>query len=242
MNNIFDISGKNILITGGSSGLGRELSIHCSKLGANVFITGRNIERLKETSQQSENKIKYVEADLSKELDIQNLVTNSPSLDGVIFCAGIVEYYPVKMLNSKKIQTIFEVNFNSQVILTQQLLKQKKINKKSSLVYISSIASKIGIPGTSMYASSKAALNGFVKVLASELSSQNIRANSVCPGIIITPMGSEAISMSDNLDKDYPLGLGEPKDILGPCIFLLSDSSKWITGTELILDGGLTIK
>jgi NAD(P)-dependent dehydrogenase (short-subunit alcohol dehydrogenase family) len=242
MNNIFDISNRTILITGGSSGLGKELAIYCSKIGANVIITGRNIDRLKQVSKESKDKITYISADLCEELEIQKLVTNIPNLDGVLFCAGIVEYNPIKMLSSKKIQNIFSINFNSQVLLTQQLLKQKKINKKSSLVYISSIASKIGVQGTSMYASSKAALNGFVKVLASELSSQEIRANSVCPGIIMTPMGSEALDMSNDIAKDYPLGLGEPKDILGPCIFLLSDSSKWITGIELIMDGGLTIK
>lgn len=242
MNNIFDIANKSILITGGSSGLGRELAIHCSKIGANVIITGRDINRLKEVREKSEGKINYISANLCDELEIQKLVENIPNLDGVIFCAGIVEYSLVKMLNSKKIKNVFDINFNSQVLLTQQLLKQKKLNKKTSLVYISSIASKIGIPGTSIYAASKAALNGFVKVLASELSIQEIRANSICPGIIITPMGTEAIDLSDDLAKDYPLGLGDPKDILGPCIFLLSDSSKWITGIELVLDGGLTIK
>jgi NAD(P)-dependent dehydrogenase (short-subunit alcohol dehydrogenase family) len=133
------------------------------------------------------------------------------------------------------------INFNSQVLLTQQLIKQKKLNRNSSLIYISSIASKIGVAGTAIYAASKSALNAFVRVTATELSTQNIRVNSICPGIILTPMGEKAQSMSENVSKDYPLGLGTPKDIVGPCIFLLTEASRWVTGTEMILDGGLTL-
>ena len=92
-----------------------------------------------------------------------------------------------------------------------------------------------------MYAASKSALNAFVKVTATELSHQNIRVNSICPGIILTPMGEKAQSMNENVNKDYPLGLGTPKDIVGPCVFLLSEAGRWVTGTEMILDGGLTL-
>jgi NAD(P)-dependent dehydrogenase (short-subunit alcohol dehydrogenase family) len=239
---IFDIKNKVILITGASSGIGKELAIQCSKLGAKVIITGRNEERLKETISNSTNiEASYV-VDLLSEDNIVNLVQQFPQLDGVIFCAGVVEYSAIKSINYKRINNIMSINFDSQVLLTQQLIKNKKLNHSSSLIYISSIASKIGVIGTAMYASSKSALNAFVRVAASELSSQNIRVNSICPGIILTPMGENAQSMNNNIEKDYPLGLGTTKDIIGPCVFLLSEAGRWITGTEMILDGGLTLK
>jgi NAD(P)-dependent dehydrogenase (short-subunit alcohol dehydrogenase family) len=241
MSNLFNIEGKTILVTGASSGIGKEIAIQCSKEGATTIITGRDITRLELTNQMLVNS-KYMTCDMNEENDIIQLVQSLPELDGVVFCAGIVEYSPVKLINSKKINNIFSTNFNSQVLLTQQLLKLKKLKTSSSLVYISSIASKIGVPGTALYASTKAALNAFVKVTASELSNQKIRVNSICPGIIATPMGEKATSMTNSIENDYPLGLGEPVDVAGSSIFLLSDASKWITGTELILDGGLTLK
>ncbi len=242
MTDLFNIEGKTILITGASSGLGKEIAIRCSEKGASLIITGRDKSKLEDTYHQLKGNNQYQICDLSEENNIIELVKELPPLDGVIFCAGVIEYNPVKFVNSSKIKNTFSVNFDSQVILTQQIIKQKKLKQQSSLVYISSIASKIGVPGTALYAASKASLNAFVKVTASELAGQKIRANSICPGIIVTPMGEHAQDMSSDLEKDYPLGLGNPIDIVGPCIFFLSDASKWITGSELIIDGGLTLK
>jgi NAD(P)-dependent dehydrogenase (short-subunit alcohol dehydrogenase family) len=241
MINPFDITGKTILITGASSGIGKEIAIQCSNMGANIIAVGRNTSRLLELT-SNQNGISTYQCDLSDDVSVSKLVDTIPNLDGVVFCAGIVEYLPIKFATKTKIQKIFSVNFDSQVILTQQLLKHKKLNNNSSLIYISSIASKLGVIGTSMYASSKAALNAFMKVTASEVAWKHIRANSICPGVVITPMGETAKSMSSELENDYPLGLGSVSDISGPCIFLLSDASKWITGTEFIIDGGLTLK
>jgi NAD(P)-dependent dehydrogenase (short-subunit alcohol dehydrogenase family) len=245
MDNLFDIEYKNILVTGASSGIGKEIAIKLNALGANVIITGRNEDRLNETRDSMVYHlgipVETYACDLSKEDEIKKMVTELPQLDGVVFCAGVVEYYPIRFINAEKINNIFSVNLNSQILLTQQLVKNKKLKPNGSLVYISSIASKIGVAGTALYAASKAGLNGFVKVTASELANQKIRANSICPGIIQTPMTEKAQNVNNNLAKDYPLGLGETIDVVGPCIFLLSDASKWITGTELILDGGLTL-
>jgi len=237
------IKGKTILITGASSGIGREIAIQCHNNGAHVIITGRDLDRLKETSNKILNGhyLSYC-YDLSIEENIVELVDKLPKVDGVVFCAGLVEYLPIKFINKNKIQNTFSLNFDSQVILTQQLIKHKKLNVNSSLVYISSISSKLGVGGTAMYAASKAALNAFMKVTASELANQKIRANSVCPGIITTPMGQKAQNMTQDISKDYPLGLGQPVDVAESCLFFLSDASKWITGSELIIDGGLTLK
>jgi len=241
MNNLFNIEGKTILVTGASSGIGKEIAIQCANERANVIITGRDSNRLLETSNQMSFNNKQIVCDLNNEDNITQLIQSLPELDGVVFCAGAVEFSPVRLINLKKINNLFSINFNSQVILTQQLLKYKKIKPNSSLVYISSISSKVGVVGTAIYASTKAALNAFVRVTASELSNQKIRVNSICPGTVITPMGEKAVSMSEGIENIYPLGLGKPIDVAGPSIFLLSDASKWITGTELILDGGLTL-
>jgi len=238
---------KRILVTGASSGIGREIAIQTSKAGADVFITGRNSERLEETKNSIQGNCESFVCDLTDSTSLNDFIKQLPELDGIVFCAGVVEYIPVKFINESKLNYVFSINFNSQVLLTQSLLKNKKINKKGSLVYISSISSKIGVMGTALYASSKAALNAFSKVLASELATQEIRSNTICPGIVKTPMIDMANSLlsEDSILKvadDYPLGLGLADDVAGTTIFLLSDSSRWITGTELILDGGLTIK
>ncbi len=242
MTDLFSIHEKYILITGASSGIGREIAIRCSQGGSRIIITGRDQSKLEETLSLMSGAHSLLACDLSVEQNILDLVKQLPELDGVVFCAGVIEYNPVRFVNGHKIRNTFAVNFDSQVLLTQQLIKQKKLKSGSSLVYVSSIASLLGVAGTAMYAASKAALNAFVRVTASELAPQKIRANSICPGIVATPMGEHAQDMSEDLAKDYPLGLGQPVDVAAPCIFFLSDASKWITGSELVMDGGLTLK
>ena len=247
MNNLFDLSGKTILITGASSGIGRQIAISAAEHGAAIVITGRNEARLTETQQMANGNGTILIADLTNDSNITDLVKQLPELDGVVFCAGVAEYIPLRFINAEKIRNIFSVNFDSQVILTQQLIKSKKIKKSGSLVYISSISSKIGVPATALYAASKAAINSFVKIVASEVAGMKIRVNSICPGLIKTQMLENAKEvMTDEMlhdnEKEYLLGIGTPIDVAGPTLFLLSDASKWITGTEMIVDGGLTVK
>jgi NAD(P)-dependent dehydrogenase (short-subunit alcohol dehydrogenase family) len=242
-----NLEGKTILVTGASSGIGRAIAILLSSYGADVIVTGRNKENLSETLGKLTTSGSFaVEADLTAEMDVANLVGSIQHVDGVVFCAGIVEYLPVKFLTREKIDKTFNLNFVSQVLLTQALLKQKKVNNNSSLIYISSIAGKLGVAGTAMYASSKAALSGFVRVLAVELAGRKIRVNALSPGIVRTPMtsNSELAFTKEDLDNDekkYPLGYGDVKDVANYAAFLLSDVSPWITGTDLILDGGFTL-
>lgn len=239
---------KNILVTGASSGIGRQIAIMASELGATVTVLGRNIERLNETiSLLTGTGHKMFSVDLSVSSDIDQLIIESLPYDGVVFNAGIVEYLPVKFLNENKISSVFATNFDSNVILSQKLIKKKLLNKKGSLVFVSSISSKLGVPGTAMYAASKAALSSFSKVLASELAPQGIRSNSVCPGIIRTAMteqASDVVSQEElkKAESEYPLGYGEPSDVGGLIMYLLSDMSKWMTGSDLIIDGGFTLK
>ena len=247
MNNIFSLENKTVLITGASSGIGRQIAITASEMGAIVIITGRDSKKLDESKSLIPGKAICITADLAKEADIIKLVNELPKLNGVVFCAGVVDYSPVKFINEQKITEVFSVNFNGQALLTKHLLKNRKIEKAASLVYISSVSSKLGVAATALYAASKAALNAFAKVTASECAGQQIRSNSISPGIVITPMSGKAVeavsaeSMA-SAAAEYPLGYGSPADVAGLVIYLLSDSSRWMTGSEIVMDGGLTLK
>jgi len=240
------LSGKHILVTGASSGMGRVFSRMIAAEGAMVSILARNEERLQQTLSSLQGQYhEYYVCDLTDESQMQSAIARLKPVDGVVFCAGINEYVPLKFIKQKKIDEIFQTNYFSQLILTQMLVKKKLINKGSSLVYISSLSAVIGIPGTLLYASSKAAINSAVKVIASELASQGIRANSICPGIVKTEMLSNT-----NIDEveftkqeaEYPLGFGSPEDVGNAVLFHLSDASKWLTGNNMILDGGFSLK
>lgn len=247
MSNIFSLKDKTILVTGASSGIGRQVAITASAMGASVIITGRDMSKLEETKQMVAEECKSIAANLVEDKDLTSLVSELPKLHGVVFCAGVIDYTPVKFVNAEKIASIFSINFNSQVLLTQQLLKHKKIEKAGSLVYVSSISSRLGVAATSLYAASKAALSAFAKVTATELSGQKIRSNSICPGIVVTPMTNQALEASSAEEiaraaSDYPLGYGSPEDVAGLVIYLLSDASKWMTGSDIVMDGGFTLK
>jgi NAD(P)-dependent dehydrogenase (short-subunit alcohol dehydrogenase family) len=240
------LSGKHILVTGASSGMGRVFSRMIAAEGGMVSILARNEERLKQTlsSLRGEGHEHFV-CDLTDESQIQDAIAILKPVDGVVFCAGINDYIPVKFIKQEKINKIFQTNYFSQLILTQMLVKKKLINKGGSLVYISSLSSMMGVPGTLLYASSKAAINSAVKVIASELAPQGIRANSICPGIVKTEMLSDTNIEEEAFTKqeaEYPLGLGSPEDVGNVVLFYLSNASRWLTGNNMVLDGGFSLK
>ena len=240
------LSGKHILVTGASSGMGRVFSRMIAAEGAMVSILARNEERLRQTlsSLRGEGHEHFV-CDLADESQIQDTIAILRPVDGVVFCAGINEYIPVKFIKQEKINKIFQTNYFSQLILTQMLVKKKLINKGGSLVYISSLSAMMGVSGTLLYASSKAAINSAVKVIASELAPQGIRANSICPGIVKTEMLSDTNIDEEAFTKqeaEYPLGLGSPEDVGNVVLFYLSDASRWLTGNNMVLDGGFSLK
>lgn len=238
--------GKAILVTGASSGIGLGIVKVLASKNATLILTARNEDRLKNTILELEgNNHSYIVADIVNNEQVNELVKKLPKLDGIVFCAGYNEYIPIKFIKKEKADKIFELNYFSSVYLLQKLLKNKLLNKGSSLVFISSISSIMGVPATALYAASKAAVNSTVKVIASELAPQKIRANAICPGIVITPMLQQ-----DNIDmlqlmeqeKQYPLGFGNPEDVANAVSFYLSDESRWLTGNIMNLDGGLTLQ
>lgn len=248
--NPYSLEGKTILITGASSGIGRITAIECSKMGATVIITGRNKERLNETFEKIENKSKQhiqLQFDLSKTEDIELLVAQIPIIDGCVNNAGITSMHPVAFFSKEIIENMFSVNAFAPMLLTKQLIKRKKINKNSSIVFTSSAEGVFGVTlGNGLYGATKSAINSYMQSAALELARKGIRCNSVNPSMVKTNMAtSEGAFSKEQLNEDvkrYPLGrYGEPKDIALAIIYLLSDASSWVTGTALKIDGGRTL-
>ena len=247
MNNPFSLKGKTILVTGASSGIGRSIAIECSKMEASVLITARNEERLKETLHDcSPGNHKFFSAELRNDEQIELLVSSLPVLDGIILNAGIVRTLPVSFINRESVDEIFNVNLNSSILLIQKLLKQKKIQKGGSICFISSVASNYVNIGNSLYSATKGAVNSFTKALALELAPRNIRVNAILPGFIETGILEKSSIADDQIEehkKKYPLGrYGTPNDVAHLTIYLMSDTSSWMTGSLLTLDGGYSIK
>ena len=248
MHNPFSLENKTILITGASSGIGRAAAVECSKMGARVIVTARNEERLKETLNLLEGEgHTMVICDLSDNDAIINMVDNLPEIQGLVSNAGYTKLLPLQFVNEVELSSIFQVNTFAPIMLLQRLLKKKKLKAGASVVYTSSIAG-LGfcVNGNNMYSASKGAICAFVKNAALELAKKRIRVNSVCPSMVQTAIVNDGSvteeQLKENLAK-YPLGrAGEPEDIAYAMIYLLSDASSFVTGLNLLIDGGATIE
>jgi NAD(P)-dependent dehydrogenase (short-subunit alcohol dehydrogenase family) len=246
-NNPFSLQNKTILITGASSGIGKAVAIACSKMGAILIITGRNSERLKETYNELEgNNHSMVQADLTIQADLQGVISCIEKIDGVVHSAGIARHMLFNYLKEEQLNEMMDINFKIPTLLTQQLLKQKKISNESSIVFINSISGIISsYIGGSIYSASKGALNGLIKGLALEFAPKKIRFNGVMPAMVETHLIDETDITEEQLKLDkqkYPLKrYGKPEEVAYAVIYLLSDASAWTTGTNILLDGGRTI-
>lgn len=240
----FHLNGKTILVTGASSGIGRQVAISAAKMGAKIILSGRNENELKETCDKlPKNDHTIILADLLVQSDRENLAKEMPAADGIVHCAGIVKPFPVKFIDQAKLDETLNINYEAPVLMMAAILKQKKINRNASLVFLSSISGQHPHKGGTMYAGSKAAIEAFVKVLALELYPQGIRANCISPAMVKTPMYDKAANEMSHEEMEkhvgkYPLGAGLPEDVANSVIFLLSPASRWVTGINLILDGG----
>ena len=247
MYNPYSLENKAILVTGASSGIGRETAIQCSKLGAKVIITARNEERLRETQLQLVGEgHKMIIAELTNQEDVEQLVGEIQNLQGLVLCAGKGITSPFPFSTRDKYDEIFRVNFFAPIELLRLLVKKKKLEKESSVVFVSSVGgNKSFNVGNGVYGASKAALDSSMKYCAKELAPKKIRVNSVNPGMVNTKLiqGGAISEEQYKLDMEkYPLKrYGEPEDIAFGIIYLLSNASSWVTGHSLIIDGGLTI-
>lgn len=248
--NPFSLENKTVLVTGASSGIGKATAILCSKMGAAVIITGRNQERLNDTFVLLENPSRghrQIIADLSTDEGINSLVEQLPKLDGIASNAGIWKGTLVQFYSKKLIDEVFSINIIYPMLLIKNIIKKKLMNKPGSIVFTSSAGGVYASAGVSngVYGATKGAIGGFLKSLALELASKQIRCNSVNPAMVETPLIRDGYISEDQLKEDmkkYPLGrYGNPEDIANAIVFLLSDASSWITGTELKIDGGATL-
>lgn len=242
--NPFSLKGKTVLVTGASSGIGRETAIICSKMGASVVITGRNEGRLNQTFESLEgNDNTAVTADLAESDQIDGLVSKCPELDGIVHCAGVGDRTLLKMVREKDIERVMNANFNAPVLLQRALLKKKKVKHASSIVFIASRAPFAPTVGNGIYAASKGAMIAYAKVLGLELANQKIRVNCICPAMVWTELVERDALMTGvdyhEEEKKYPLKrYGRPDDIAYLAVYLLSDASCWMTGSCIDITGG----
>ena len=245
--NPFSLAGKTILVTGASSGIGRETALYCSRMGASVVVTGRDPGRLQDTfAQLSGNNNIQITAELTSSEDVDRLLSSLPPLDGAVLCAGNSTTLPLQFGTREKFDGMFEVNFFAPVELLRLLYKKKLLQKGASVVLIASLGGTHSfMPGNGVYGASKAALNAVMKYAAREYAVRRIRVNSICPGMVDTPLIHRGTITEEQLAEDakhYPLGrYGRPEDIANGAIYLLSDASSWLTGHDLVIDGGFSV-
>jgi NAD(P)-dependent dehydrogenase (short-subunit alcohol dehydrogenase family) len=245
-------SEKNIfLITGATSGIGKGVVLSLNSLGATVIAVGRSKEKLETLRHDSENP----DSIILEKIDLSNVNYSGKwmlevskkygKIQGLVLSAGVQQIIPISSpLSIEKGKELFEINYFSAMQLAKEFCDRRvNIGNNSSIVFLSSIASKRGSAGIVNYAGSKGALNAAAKSLALEVSKFKIRVNLVLPGFVKTEMIDKwkdfySDEYIENLNNHYPLGIGKVNDVVNPILFLLSDKAQWITGAELVVDGG----
>lgn len=247
MNSIFSLVDKVILVTGAASGIGRCVAVEASKLGASLLLVDINEHGLKETKELLHgDKHSFKVCDITNNESRMGLVEATQELDGLVHCAGIGLTLPFKFCGEQELRRIMDINFIGPTILTQNLLKKKKIKNNSSIIYMASIDGTVtGHVGNSCYAASKGAIMGSVRSQALELASKGIRVNCVSPARVNTPLIKRNNISEEQIEANkqiYPMKrYAEPIEIAGYIIYLLSDVSAYTSGSNLIIDGGFTI-
>ncbi len=241
--NPFSLEGKTILVTGASSGIGRAVAIACAKMGATVVINGRNRERLSATAAEIDcDRTVMAAGDLTDSNQLQQMMAEMPKLDGVIHCAGIGHRALCKQITADDVDSVMAVNFKAPVMLQTELLKQKKLNKGASIVFVTSVASESPSAGNAVYSASKGALASYANCLMAELAPRRIRVNCISPAMVWTDLIYQGGLTEDELREDeqnYPLKrYGTPDDIANLAIYMLSDASTWMTGSNVKITGG----
>ena len=246
--NPFSLEGKTILVTGASSGIGKQIAIECSRLGATIIATARNQERLQETMSllKGQGHRQYL-AELTNANEVERLIETVTLIDGIVLCSGKGLTLPMQFATREKFDDIFNNNFFAPFDLLRMLYKKKKIQKQGSVVVLSSLGGTQIFSGSNgVYGASKAALSSAMMFCAKEFASRKIRVNCICPGMVDTPLIHRGTVSDEQLkenEKMYPLGrYGKPEDIAYAAVYLLSDAASWVTGQSFVLDGGISIK
>lgn len=246
---IINLKDKNIIITGAASGIGKETAITASRLGANVIMLDLSEDGLKDTTYLLDgNNHSYYITDLtdteSISTIIKEIIEKNGIINGLVHCAGISSRKPLNVLTKDGFSKVMDVNFYSFVELVRQVCKKKHFAEGGSVVVMSSISSIRGYKAKSEYCVSKAAVDSFVRCMALELAERRIRVNSVMAAEVLTPLALKAREMNQAVgasDFKAPLGPSEPYEVANTILFLLSDATRTITGTSILIDGGACI-
>lgn len=249
--NPLDLSGRHILVTGASSGIGRETANLLARLGARLAITGRNSERLHQVFGQLSGEGHTAHVFDLNQLDeiaafVKSIAADLP-LDGLVHAAGKQVTNPLRGLTPSGLDDIFRTNISSAAMLARAYSAKGCHNPGGSIVFVASVMAMVGRPAIASYCASKAALTGLTKSLALELVRNQTRVNCIAPGFVETEMLETIREMSTDEDYEalraaHPLGFGNPRDVANGIAFLLAGTSRWITGTTLLVDGGYTCK
>lgn len=241
--NPFSLAGKTILVTGASAGIGRGIAVACSKMGATVVIAGRNEQRLSETMGMMESDGHgMMVCDLTERDSLSTAISTLPKLDGVVHCAGIGQRVLCKLLTERDVNQVMDTNFKAPVMLQAELLARKKINKGASIVFVASIASWSPSIGNAVYSASKGAVISYANCLSLELAPRQVRVNCISPAMVWTDLILKGGLDEEQLKEDeqkYPLRrYGTPEDIAHLAVYMLSDASTWMTGSNVKISGG----
>jgi NAD(P)-dependent dehydrogenase (short-subunit alcohol dehydrogenase family) len=247
--NPFSLADRRILVTGATSGLGHAIALSCARMGAEVIGVGRDETRLAQTQEAlaaiSARDHRAFRSDLTRAADRDALIAElGGPVHGVVHSAGISRLSPVRMMTEQHLREVQAINVDAPMLLTQGLLKRNLVAADGSIVFIASIAAHIGVAGVAAYSGTKAALIAMTRCLAMEVVKRRIRANCLSPALVETPLLEATATMVGSMDEErkaYPLGFGKPDDVANATVFLLSGASRWITGTTIVMDGGLTI-
>ncbi len=251
---MFPLKGKSILVTGASSGIGRQSAITASRYGANLILIARDKKRLQETYNRLEKGThQFFSQDITEYDKLEQIVSqatqNVEKLSGFVHSAGIEITLPLSRMKPSLYEKLFSVNVIAGFEIARIVSKKKFCDSDgASFVFISSIMGLLGEKGLVGYCGGKGALLSACRAMALELSAKRIRVNCILPGHIT------GTKMADNLAKtlpaenmrsiiaNHPLGAGKPDDVANACVFLLSDAARWITGSNIVVDGGYSIR
>jgi NAD(P)-dependent dehydrogenase (short-subunit alcohol dehydrogenase family) len=246
----FSLHDTRILVTGATSGIGQATALLCASMGATVVGAGRNPERLAhlhtqlEAAAAAESPHQVIQADLTDATQREALIAQLPGpLHGVVHSAGVSRLSPLRQVQEAQLLELQQINVNAPMLLTRSLLTRNLVARNGSIVFLASIAAHVAVPGVSVYSGTKAALLAMSRCLALEVVKHGIRVNCLSPALVETPMLDPIAKIAGGLDAErskYPLGLGKPDDVANAAVFLLSNASRWITGTTIVMGGGST--
>lgn len=248
-----DFGGQWVVLTGASSGIGRAIGVELARRGARVLLTGRNEEQLMATQAQLPiDQSRVVVQDLRQTAALSALVRDHARdhgrIYGLCYCSGIVETRPLASFQADGFRDMVDVNVTAALELARAVCRRDVITETGgALLFITSIYGTVGMPGQVAYSATKGALQSAARSLAIELARRKIRVNTLSPGVVHTPMTAKAFALLSKeqiqeIESSHPLGPGEPEDVARAAAFLLAPQSRWITGTDLVVDGGYTAR